>query len=377
MSSQFWVATRKGLFTFEKKSGSKAGWQITRTAFLGDPVNVVLPVVRNGKLTGVFAAVGHEHWGTKMHRSLDGGKTWKEVGTPAYPKPPKGTKLVKDSMRNKVIEWKLQGIWALEAGHPKQPRRIYCGTMPGGLFISDDNGDSWKLNMPLWNRPERRQWMGGGKDTPGIHSICVDPRRPNSFSLAISCGGVWNTTDDGKTWSLDGKGFRNEYMPPGEQYGQVVVDVHRMVRCPAVPDALWAQHHNGIFRTTDNAKNFAEIKNAKPSVFGFAVAVHPQNPNTAWFVPGIKDEKRFPVEAKLAVSRTRDGGKTFDVLRKGLPQEHAYDVIYRHALDVDETGNRLAFGSTTGNLYISENGGDRWDNISTSLPPIYQVYFTK
>jgi hypothetical protein len=54
--------------------------------------------------------------------------------------------------------------------------------------------------------------------------------------------------------------------------------------------------------------------------------------------------------ARLAilVPPMRDGGRTWDVLRRGLPQEHAYDIVYRHALDVDETGDRLAFGSTTG-----------------------------
>ena len=66
--------------------------------------------------------------------------------------------------------------------------------------------------------------------------------------------------------------------------------------------------------------------------------------HAAWFVPGIKDEKRYPVDGKLVVTRTRDGGKTFDILSNGLPQDNAYDIVFRHALDGDETGDRLAFG---------------------------------
>jgi hypothetical protein len=54
--------------------------------------------------------------------------------------------------------------------------------------------------------------------------------------------------------------------------------------------------------------------------------VHPREPDTAWFVPGIKDEKRIPPDGKLIVTRTRDGAKSFDVLTKGLPQSHTYDV---------------------------------------------------
>jgi hypothetical protein len=110
-------------------------------------------------------------------------------------------------------------------------------------------------------------------------------------------------------------------------------------------------------------------------VFGFAVAVHPRAPDTAWFVPEIKDEKRIPRGGKLAVTRTRDGGKHFDVLTDGLPQSHAYDVVYRHALALDASGERLAFGSTTGGLWVSENEGDSWACVTHTLPPVYAVAF--
>jgi photosystem II stability/assembly factor-like uncharacterized protein len=105
--------------------------------------------------------------------------------------------------------------------------------------------------------------------------------------------------------------------------------------------------------------------------------VHPKDPNTAWFVPSTKDEKRCPTDGCVVVNRTRDGGKTFETLRKGLPQRYAYDLVYRHALDVDETGDRLVFGSTTGSVWISEDGGDSWKEVSSNLPPVYAVKFAK
>ena len=147
------------------------------------------------------------------------------------------------------------------------------------------------------------------------------------------------------------------------------------VQCPAQPDALWVQHHNGIFRTTDGARSWREIKDAQPSAFGFGVAVHPRDPDTAWFAPAQKDERRIPVGGRVVVSRTRDGGATFEVLTKGLPQEHAYDLVFRHGLAVDGTGNRLVFGSTTGSCWISEDQGDHWQCLSTHLPPIHCVKF--
>jgi photosystem II stability/assembly factor-like uncharacterized protein len=140
---------------------------------------------------------------------------------------------------------------------------------------------------------------------------------------------------------------------------------------------MWVQHHNGIFRSQDAGATFTEISGVEPSVLGFPVAVHPRDPNTAWFVSAIKDEKRYPADGKVVVNRTRDGGRTFDTLTRGLPQEHAYDLVFRHALDVDETGDRLAFGSTTGSLWVSEDAGDSWQTVSRNLPPVYAVRFEK
>jgi len=78
---------------------------------------------------------------------------------------------------------------------------------------------------------------------------------------------------------------------------------------------------------------------------------------------------------KFVVTRTRDGGETFETLSRGLPQQHAYDLVYRHCLEVDGTGEQLAVGSTTGSLWVSQDQGDSWTAISYHLPPIHCVRF--
>jgi len=166
-------------------------------------------------------------------------------------------------------------------------------------------------------------------------------------------------------------------MPPEQAGDPVIQDPHLVAMCRDQPDVMWVQHHNGIFRSTDYGQNWNELECNAPSNFGFAVAAHPTDPNTAWFVPAVKDEKRYAVDGKVVVTRTRDGGESFEILGKGLPGQNAYDIVYRHALDVDETGETLAFGSTTGNLWITENGGDDWVELSSNLPPVYAVRFVK
>jgi photosystem II stability/assembly factor-like uncharacterized protein len=370
MSNRFHAATRKGLFTVDRGA---SGWSIARTNFLGDNCTLVMHDPRDGSL---LAALDHGHFGVKMHRSRDGGATWQEIAAPKYPEKPAGY-VPKTPAEGKPVEWNLKLVWALAAGGPREPGVVWCGTLPGGLFRSEDGGESWALNRPLWDDPRREEWFGGGADMPGIHSICVDPRDARHVVIGVSCGGVWTTRDSGQTWTLDGRGMRAEYMPPERQHDQNVQDVHQLAACGSAPDAMWAQHHNGIFKSTDAGATFTEISDVKPSAFGFPVAVHPKNPDVAWFVPAIKDEKRYPVEGRVVVNHTRDGGKTFETLTRGLPQQHAYDLVFRHGLDVDETGDRLAFGSTTGSLWVSDDGGDSWQTISSNLPPVYAVRFEK
>ncbi|MGE0700561.1 MAG: WD40/YVTN/BNR-like repeat-containing protein [Hyphomicrobiaceae bacterium] len=366
MSDTLLVSTRKGLFTVERNA---AGWHIAKSEFLGDNVSLAFADRRDGRR---YAALDHGHFGVKMHRSTDSGG-WEEIATPAYPAKPEGYE--EHDMWGRPLPWTTVRIWALETGGADEPGTLWCGTIPGGLFRSRDRGTSWEMMRALWDHPFRRKWMGGGADLPGLHSIIVDPRNSRRVFIAVSTGGIWLTEDGGETWAQRGEGMRADHVPPEHTHAPIAQDVHCLVQCPAAPDRFWVQHHNGIFVSSDEARTFTELKSVEPSVFGFPVRVHPKQPDTAWFVPEIKDEKRIPVGGRLCVTRTRDGGRTFETLSRGLPQEHAYDVVYRHALDLDPGGTRLAMGSTTGGLWVSEDQGDSWAMVSHTLPPVYAVRF--
>lgn len=367
MADRLHVGTRKGLFTVAREGGR---WRVSDAALLGDPVTMVLADGRGA----LHAAQSLGHFGVKMKRSTDGGATWEERPVPQYPPKPEDVEDL-DPIRGTPIPWDMKSVWSLETGGAGRTGELWCGTIPGGLFRSIDGGDNWVLVESLWNHPGRKQWMGGGADYPGIHSIMVDPRAASTIRIGVSCGGLWASYDDGATWQVEGVGMRAEYAPPEYAHEPNGQDAHRIVQCREHPDHVWIQHHNGIFRSTDSGATCTEIEDVDPSVFGFAVVVHPADGDKAWFVPGVKDQKRYPVDGALVVTRTSDGGRTFEKLGDGLPQEHAYDLVYRHGLDIDATGDQLAFGSTTGNLWISEDQGDHWEQVSGTLPPIYCVRF--
>lgn len=349
-----WVATRKGLFELHRRA---AGWQVAGVHFLGEPVSAVLPPDTGGHM---LAALNLGHFGVKLQASDDAGAHWHEVDAPAYPPQPEGAP---------GPAWKLVQVWSLA----RAGTALLAGTLPGGLFRSDDGGAHWALVEPLWQRPERLEWMGGGYDVPGIHSLCVHPTQPQEWLLAISCGGIWHSADAGQHWTQRAEGLVADYMPPERATDPRIQDPHCIARCTAVPEVLWCQHHNGIWRSTDNALHWQRITEVPVSTFGFAVAAHPIDPLTAWLVPAVADQSRVPVGGALAVQRTRDGGQSFEALRTGLPQSHCYDLVYRHGLAVSADGQHLLMGSTTGHLWASGDGGEQWQSVAPHLPPIHAV----
>jgi hypothetical protein len=354
-----WVATRKGLLQLRRAAGGS--WTIAAQHFLGEPVSMLLPPGSDASSPDrMLAALNLGHFGVKLHRSDDAGAHWTEVATPTYPEQPAGAE---------GPPWTLVQVWAMVCANGS----VWVGTLPGGLFRSRDFGDSWELVRGLWDRPGRLGWFGGGYDVPGIHSLCPHPARAQEMLVGISCGGAWTTRDDGETWALTATGMRANFMPPEQADNPNIQDPHLIVRCPAQPDVFWCQHHGGIWRSTDGAATWVEVTGVPVSNFGFAVAVHPEHADTAWFVPAQADQCRVPVDGALVVNRTRDGGASFDTLRHGLPQQHCYDLVYRHGLAVGADGRTLLMGSTSGGLWGSFDAGDTWHTVSLNLPPIYAV----
>ena len=218
-------------------------------------------------------------------------------------------------MWGRPLAWSTARIWALQAGGADEPGVIWCGTLPGGLFRSTDHGESWEMVRSLWDHPKRKQWMGGGADLPGIHSIVVDPRNSKRVSVAVSTGGIWFTRGRRRDLDAARRGHARRVRAAGADPRP-----HRPGR--ALPRAMpgraaahvgaASQRHLRLVRRGQDVRRRSPTSSRRPSAF--AVVVHPREPDTAWFVPEIKDEKRIPRDGKLVVTRTRDGGKSFDVL---------------------------------------------------------------
>lgn len=359
MHDKLLLGTRKGLIIMHKNGHD---WSVESEHFEGVPVSHATRDPRNGTL---WACLDHGHWGTKLHRSTDDGVTWEEIEAPKYPD---GATLPPEDKDPASTSY----IWIVQPGGDDEPNRIYVGTEPAGLFISDDNGDTFQLVDTLWNQPSRNNWFGGGRDHPGVCSIVVDPRDSRHVTIGISVGGVYETTDGCETWTVRNKGLYADYLP--DPYAEFGHDPHFMIASPSNPDVLWQQNHCGVFRSTNRGEQWDNItQEGGPVYFGFAIAVDAEDENTAWVAPAVSAEYRVPVDRALCICRTEDGGKTWTALRNGLPQVNAYDIVFRHGMDIDE--KTLAFGTTAGNVYVSDDRGDSWRCVAQNLAVVYSTRF--
>lgn len=261
----------------------------------------------------------------------------------------------------------------MERVDQNDPKKFWLGTEPGGLFFSEDGGKKFHLNEALWNHPSRtkdNQWFGTGKDFPFIHSILIDPRDHQHVYVGVSCAGIFETNDGGNNWHPCNNGLIAAYLP--RTTPEVGHDPHQMLMCQSHPDVIWQQNHCGIFRTTDGGKRWKQLSDAAHQPhYGFALTIDNNNPDVAWVIPAESDESRVPVDLKLYVYKTMDGGKTWKSLTKGLPQQNSFDLVLRHGF-VREPG-LMSFGTTNGNLYCSFNDGESWQTLSNNLAPISTI----
>jgi photosystem II stability/assembly factor-like uncharacterized protein len=101
---------------------------------------------------------------------------------------------------------------------------------------------------------------------------------------------------------------------------------------------------------------------------------HPHEADTVYIVPLESDEFRCTPEGRLRVYRTRNGGRSWQPLTKGLPQEGAFETVLRDAMAADACDRAgLYFGTRSGKLFASRDGGAAWRAIAEGLPPILCV----
>ncbi|QEF97483.1 hypothetical protein Mal15_15230 [Stieleria maiorica] len=347
------IGTKKGVFVAE--AAATRGRFSLRGPF-GSGVAVYSALIDRRGTPQIIASSCNAFFGMKLLRSTNLGKSFKETkSAPEFPK--------SDGRA-------LANIWSLQTGNSK--KELWCGAEPASLFHSEDGGNSWEMVRSISDHEHSRQWQPGNGGLC-LHTILRDGDR---MHLGISTGGHYLSEDGGETFVASNQGIGAGFVPdPFPEFGQCV---HKIAGHKDAPGRLYMQNHGGwddrpgigVLRSDDYGHSWYSIADGLPSDFGFPIVVHPHDPDIVYVVP-LEPMTRTCPGGKPAVWQSRNGGRSWRRRNRGLPKKDGYFTVLRDAMDIDELKSpALYFGTTTGQVWIGRDGGDQWQCLFDSLPPV-------
>jgi photosystem II stability/assembly factor-like uncharacterized protein len=350
MATRLLVGTRKGLW-IGASDDARDEWSFTGPHH--DMEEIYAAMIEPG--TGRILVGASSLWlGALVRASDDGGRTWTEASV----------KFPDD------VDASVARVWQLVPG--TDPGTIWAGTEPGAIFRSTDGAGSFDLVRGLWDHPHRTEW-NEGFGGQAFHTILPHPTDPQSVTAAISTGGVYQTRDGGETWEPRNDGIRAIFLPEGMQFPEFGQCVHKVARHPSRPERLYLQNHGGVYRSDDEAATWKSIADGLPSDFGFAMVVHPHEPDTIFTFPIGAGESRYPPDARARVWRSQDAGETWEPLDKGLPEAWYIGVLRDAMCADDQSPAGVYLGARNGAVWASNDAGESWKRLIGELPDVLVV----
>ncbi|MBV6427605.1 MAG: hypothetical protein KIPDCIKN_02127 [Haliscomenobacter sp.] len=273
--------------------------------------------------------------GEGIFRSLDGGKTWKYMGL-------KETKTIHRIIINRDNP-NIVHVAALGSPFGPNPER--------GVFRTKDGGKTWEKVLFT-------------NDQSGCAEMVVDPSNPNKliagmwehsrkpwfFTSGGPGSGIYVTHDGGDTWQ---KRTEADGLPKGP-LGRTGLAISRSK--PNIVYALVEAEENGLYKSTDGGQKFSLVTKGESvsdrPFYYHELYVDPQNEN-----------RIFNLYSSL--SKSEDGGKTFQTFRSRLHADH-------HAFYIHPDNPRFIVEGNDGGLNISRDGGDTW--VFSANLPLGQFY---
>ena len=256
------------------------------------------------------------------------------------------------------------------AGHPGQPYTFYVGVVNGGVWKTTDAGRTWK---PVFD----------DQPSGSVGSIAVAPSDPNIVYVGsgeglgrpdLSVGdGIYRSSDGGRTWTHFG-------LRDGQQIPNIAVDPRNADRLfvAVAGHPYGPNEERGIFRSTDGGRSFQKVLYKSPDVGGNDVDIDPANPDVVYAT--LWEERQGPWENAQwrgtggGIFKSTDGGSTWQQLTAGLPQNGA---LTQANLAISPSDSRrlyaaIAVGPAT-SFYRSDDAGGTWTQITDDARPVGRI----
>jgi len=246
-------------------------------------------------------------------------------------------------------------------GVPGQPSTFYFGSVGGGVWKSTNSGRTWN---PVFD----------SQPIASIGAIAVAPSDPNTVYVGtgeadmrsqISYGnGMYKSTDAGKTW-------RHIGLEATRQIGRIVVDPTdpNRVYVAALGHVYAANPDRGVYRSLDGGKNWQRVLFKGENIGAIDIILDPRNSKTIYAT--LWNTRRPPWSIYppsygpgAGIFKSTDAGESWQPAMSGLPTEH----LGRIGLAISAANSNRIYAivdAKEGGLYRSEDGGAVWAKISS------------
>lgn len=332
------VATLTGALRLERAAPGQP-WTLTGR-MLGDfQISALLHEPRSGRL---FAGT---HGNKGFWASDDDGRTWRQL-------------------KNGLTS---DHVYTIAVQYRGDRTVLFVGTEPAMLFRSDDLGESFTELPAMKDVPDTDKWrFPPPPHIAHVKQVCFHPTKPETYFVCIEQGALLKTIDDGKSW-VELHGYEQPDMDIKFRH-----DAHRVVQPLDRPSDVYFCAGEGLYVSHDEGATWLQLQSRFDRIgYPDALFLDPRDQRTLYMggAGEAPEEWRNTRNALAGVIRTRDGGRTWDELKNGLPapvRGNIEAVAHHHA------GDYLAIvaGTATGEVYLSDDAGESWSCIASGLPPI-------
>jgi len=262
------------------------------------------------------------------------------------------------------LHWRMIGPFrggrtVAGAGIPSQPCVFFIGVNNGGVWKTNDCGNTWQ---PIFEG-----------QTQSIGALAVAPSNPDILYVGsgeglrrpdLSIGdGIYKSTDGGKTWMHLG-------LRDGQQIGSILVD-------PKNPDRLFVavlghpygpSAERGIFRSLDGGRSFMKVLFKNDDVGGIDLAFDPRDSSKIYASLWVSRRPPWTVGGNYegpgsGLYKSEDGGENWRELTKGFPSKHGRISVAIAPSDPDRMYSTVDV-SDAGGVYRSDDAGESWTLVN-------------